>query len=44
MSLRRFLPDRFTCALIVTVALATVLPCRGSAASVFEVQIGRAHV
>jgi len=37
MSLRRFLPDRFTCALIVTVALATVLPCRGSAASVFEV-------
>jgi len=37
MSLRRFLPDRFTCALIVTVALATVLPCRGGAASVFEV-------
>jgi len=37
MSLRRFLPDRFTCALIVTVALATVLPCRGSAAGVFEV-------
>ena len=37
MSLRRFLPDRFTCALIFTVALATVLPCRGSAASVFEV-------
>ena len=36
MSLRRFLPDRFTCALIVTVALATVLPCRGAAAGVFE--------
>jgi sodium/bile acid cotransporter 7 len=37
MSLRRFLPDRFTCALVLTVALATVLPCRGAAASVFEV-------
>ena len=37
MSLRRFLPDRFTCALILTVTLATVLPCRGAAASVFEV-------
>jgi sodium/bile acid cotransporter 7 len=37
MSLRRFLPDRFTCALIATVILATVLPCRGAAASVFEV-------
>ncbi|MBT2116342.1 bile acid:sodium symporter family protein [Dyella sp. LX-66] len=37
MSLRRFLPDRFTCALILTVTLATVLPCRGGAASVFEV-------
>ncbi len=37
MSLRRFLPDRFTCALIVTVLLATVLPCRGAAAGVFEV-------
>ena len=37
MFFRRFLPDRFTCALIVTVALATVLPCRGAAAGVFEV-------
>ena len=37
MFLRRFLPDRFTCALIVTVVLATVLPCRGAAAGVFEV-------
>ncbi|WP_267225283.1 bile acid:sodium symporter family protein [Dyella silvae] len=37
MFLRRFLPDRFTCALIVTVALASVLPCRGVAAGVFEV-------
>ena len=37
MSLRRFLPDRFTCALIATVILATVLPCRGAAADVFDV-------
>src|SRR5215469_8894802 len=37
MFLRRLLPDRFTCALIVTVVLASVLPCRGSAASVFNV-------
>ena len=37
MFLRRFLPDRFTCALIATVVLATVLPCRGAAAGVFEV-------
>jgi solute carrier family 10 (sodium/bile acid cotransporter), member 7 len=37
MSLRRFLPDRFTCALIVTVLLASVLPCRGATASVFNV-------
>jgi len=34
--LRRFLPDRFTSALIVTVALASVLPCRGTAASAFN--------
>ena len=33
--LRRFLPDRFTCALLATVLLATVLPCRGAAARVF---------
>ncbi|RDI97030.1 bile acid:sodium symporter [Dyella solisilvae] len=37
MFLRRFLPDRFTCALVVTVVLASVLPCRGTAASVFNV-------
>ncbi|WP_430392443.1 bile acid:sodium symporter family protein [Dyella sp. 20L07] len=37
MFLRRFLPDRFTCALVVTVALASVLPCRGSAAQVFNI-------
>ncbi|SFS17553.1 solute carrier family 10 (sodium/bile acid cotransporter), member 7 [Dyella sp. OK004] len=37
MSLRRFLPDRFTCALIVTVVTASLLPCRGAAASVFNV-------
>jgi len=37
MSLRRFLPDRFTCALVITVLLASLLPCRGSAAQVFNV-------
>jgi sodium/bile acid cotransporter 7 len=37
MSLSRFLPDRFTCALIVTVVLASLLPCRGATASVFNV-------
>ncbi|GAB2802557.1 bile acid:sodium symporter [Dyella kyungheensis] len=37
MFLRRFLPDRFTCALIVTVTLASLLPCRGTTASVFNV-------
>lgn len=36
-ALRRFLPDQFTCALIATVILASVLPCRGTAAQVFEV-------
>jgi sodium/bile acid cotransporter 7 len=36
MFLRRVLPDRFTCALIVTVALASVLPCRGATASAFN--------
>lgn len=34
---RRFLPDRFTCALLLTVLLASVLPCRGAAAQVFGV-------
>ncbi len=37
MSLSRFLPDRFTCALVVTVTLASLLPCRGHVASAFEV-------
>ena len=36
MSLRRLLPDRFTCALVVTVTLASLLPCRGHVAGVFE--------
>ncbi|WP_049621047.1 bile acid:sodium symporter family protein [Frateuria defendens] len=35
--MRRFLPDRFTCLLLATVLLASVLPCRGTAAGVFEV-------
>jgi len=35
MNLRRFLPDRFTCLLILTVLLASFLPCRGGAAQVF---------
>lgn len=33
--LSRFLPDRFTCALLLTVLLASVLPCRGVAAQMF---------
>lgn len=33
--IRRFLPDRFTCALLVTVLLASVLPCRGAVAHAF---------
>lgn len=32
MPLRQFLPDRFTLALLATVGLASVLPCRGAAA------------
>lgn len=36
MFLRRFLPDRFTCALVVTVALASIVPCRGVAATAFN--------
>ena len=35
MPLRRFLPDPFICALLGTVLLASVLPCRGETASVF---------
>jgi sodium/bile acid cotransporter 7 len=34
--LRRLLPDGFTCALVVTVALASVLPCRGLTAQAFN--------
>ncbi|KGI78256.1 bile acid:sodium symporter family protein [Oleiagrimonas soli] len=36
MSLRRFLPDPFICALLATVLLASKLPCRGEAAQVFD--------
>lgn len=36
MSLRRFLPDNFTLCLIATVITASVLPCRGGAATVFD--------
>ena len=35
--LSRFLPDRFTCALLCTVLLASLLPCRGAVAQVFNV-------
>lgn len=33
--IRRFLPDRFTCALLLTVLLSSVLPCRGAWAALF---------
>lgn len=36
MSLRRFLPDRFTSALVLTVLIASVLPCHGVTAVVFK--------
>jgi sodium/bile acid cotransporter 7 len=36
MSLRRFRPDSFTLALLVTVALASLLPCRGETARIFD--------
>ncbi len=36
-AMRRFLPDGFTLSLVATVVLASILPCRGNAASVFEV-------
>jgi solute carrier family 10 (sodium/bile acid cotransporter), member 7 len=36
MSLRRFLPDNFTLCLIATVITASLLPCRGSVAHIFE--------
>jgi solute carrier family 10 (sodium/bile acid cotransporter), member 7 len=36
MNLRRFLPDGFTSALVLTVAIASVLPCRGTWATAFD--------
>ena len=37
MPRRRFRPDNFTLALLGTVALASLLPCRGEAARIFDV-------
>ena len=37
MPLRRFRPDNFTLALLATVALASLLPCRGGAARIFDI-------
>jgi solute carrier family 10 (sodium/bile acid cotransporter), member 7 len=36
MKLRKLLPDKFTLALVCTVGVATLVPCRGSAATVFN--------
>jgi sodium/bile acid cotransporter 7 len=36
MSLRRLVPDHFTLALIATIALASLLPCRGETAHIFD--------
>jgi sodium/bile acid cotransporter 7 len=36
MTLRKLLPDKFTLALVCTVAFASLFPCRGSAATVFN--------
>lgn len=36
MDIRRFLPDGFTCSLVLTVVIASLLPCRGIAATVFD--------
>jgi sodium/bile acid cotransporter 7 len=36
MDLRRFLPDGFTSALVLTVVIASLLPCQGIAATVFD--------
>jgi sodium/bile acid cotransporter 7 len=36
MSLRRVRPDNFTLALLATVLLASLLPCRGGTARVFD--------
>lgn len=35
--MRRFLPDGFTLSLVMTVLLASLLPCRGAVADVFEI-------
>ncbi len=37
MRQQRFVPDHFTLALLATVVLASLLPCRGEAARVFDV-------
>ncbi|MGH8504507.1 MAG: bile acid:sodium symporter, partial [Stenotrophobium sp.] len=37
MKFSRLLPDRFTLSLVATVVIASLLPCRGAAASVFDV-------
>ena len=37
MRLSRFLPDRFTVALVLTVALASLLPCQGVGARLFAI-------
>ncbi|PTU32912.1 bile acid:sodium symporter family protein [Stenotrophobium rhamnosiphilum] len=36
MTRPRFLPDNFTLALLIVIALASVLPCRGETAQVFD--------
>src|SRR6201991_3446038 len=36
MTLRKLMPDKFTLALVCTVVFATLLPCRGSAATAFN--------
>jgi sodium/bile acid cotransporter 7 len=36
MDIRRFLPDGFTSALVLTVIIASLLPCRGVTATVFD--------
>jgi sodium/bile acid cotransporter 7 len=36
MSIRRFLPDGFTSALVLTVVIASLVPCRGVGAVVFD--------
>ncbi|HMH67859.1 MAG TPA: bile acid:sodium symporter family protein [Pinirhizobacter sp.] len=36
MDIRRFLPDGFTSALVLTVVIASLVPCRGIGATVFD--------